>query len=1078
MKKITFLFVCLLFAGASWAQNQQISGVVTDVSDGQPIIGVSVTVKGARTYTTTDVNGKYMISAPTNAILEFTFMGMKTAEVNVEGRSLINVMMESDAKQLDEILVTAAGTSTRKSFTGSAAQISTEKLALQPMTNALQGVIGMTSGVQTTAIAGDPGSTPTIRIRGIGSVNASNEPLIVLDGMPYSNSLNYIPMEDIETITILKDASSSALYGSRAANGVIMVTTKKGRASDKVKVSFSLKQGIVTRSLSEQETMGPIDWYEIMWETYRNGLMAGGVDKTTASQRASSAPQNASGTYTDGVISKVLYNPFNLPADQVVGVDGKISPSAQLLWADDLDWFDALQRTGYTSEYAFSATGGSEKTDYFISATYNKVNGYIIKTDYSRMTARANVNIRPVNWFKAGVSVNGTLDENNYSSSDGGAGYANPFYFARNMGPIYPIYVHDQTSGAYLYDNNGEKYWDWGGRTDLGSPNRPYATGRHIVAEMEYNTDYQKRNVLGSILYAEVNPLPGLSFRVNTSGNFVSTLSSTYQNKIVGDGSPAGRASRTNYFYTTWNNNQTLSYTTMIGDMHNIDIKLKHDSYSYQYNYLYGFRQNQVMDGNTELINFTTTNSLTSSTTAHRTEGYSAHLNYSYDNKYLFGASFRRDGSSKFDPSSRWGNFWGVSAGWRMEKELFLKDIQWIDLLKLRSSYGTVGNDGILDPDGYTMYYPYMALYSIGYPNAAEPGTYQTNLPNKGLKWEVNKQFDIAVEFGLWNRLSGSIEFFDRRSNDLLFNVPIPLSSGAAAISGTSATIAKNIGTMYNRGIEIQLEYDVVKSKDFGWKTMLNATHLVNKITKLPEDSRENGIISGTKKLMEGHSIYDYWLREWKGVDPTDGSSLYTLDTKSVAYNPSSPAHRIHGSDTLTTTVTQARYSFTGSSAIPKVYGGWNNQFRYKRVELSFLFMYSLGGKVYDNTYLNFMAYDATYGYSKHVDMKKRWQNPGDITDVPRLDAVNATNQNAGTSTRWLVNGSYLTLQTVSLSYKIPTTIRGTRFLSDATVYLSGENIFQISARKGMNAAQNMSGTTSNIYSPSRTFIIGINFTL
>ena len=1072
-KTLTLALLCCLCLSSAFAQTR-ISGRVVDAGDGQAIPFVTVMIKGTTTVTQTDMDGRYAITvANANQVLSFSFVGYATQEITVGTRTVIDVLLPVDAMNLDEVLVTAYGTSTRKSFTGSAAQMSGEKLASRPVMNINQALNGFTSGVQVTGGSGQPGSSPTVRIRGIGSINASTTPLYIVDGFPMAGSYNDIPAEDIASVTVLKDAAASALYGNRAANGVIMITTKKGAFNEKLRVNISAKQGIVVRRMPELETMNHKDWVEIMWETYRNGLVSGNVSMEAANIRASSAPKSASGSYTDGVISKILYNPYNVPADQMVGLDGKLNPNAKLLWPDDLDWWGALSRTGKRGDYSVSASGGSEKSSYAASASYLKEEGYIMRTEYQRLTARASGDFKPKDWFKFGVSVNASITEEEYSGSlnDGGSGYANPFYFARNVGPIYPIHVHDQTTGAMLYDDAGQSYWDWGGRTDLGSPARPFAAGRHIVAEMLYNMELSQRQALTGNIYAEISPIKGLTIKTSTAGTFQGRYVSRYDNKIVGDGSPAGRASREALFYRTWTNTQTANYTNAF-DKHSFTILAGHESYAHEYDDLYGFRQGQVMDGNTELINFTVTNNLTSSKDRITSEGYFGSANYSFDNKYNISASFRRDGSSRFHKDNRWGNFWSVGGAWRLEREPFIQELSWINQLKFRASYGSVGNDGL------SGYYPYMALYSIGHPNASEPGTLQSSLPNNDLKWEVNTTLDLALEFGLFNKLSGSFEFFHRISDNLLFGVPLPLSSGAANYSGTSASITRNIGTMYNRGVEFQLEYDAVRQKDFAWRLALNATSYQNRITKLPEDSRENGIISGTKKLMEGRSRYDFWLRQWWGVDPDTGNSYAYLDTDAVAYNPSNADHKIIGTDTLTRNISNGRYYYTGHTSLPKVFGSISSNLRYKRLSLDFMFTWALGAKMYDGTYVNFMAVDANYSSAKHIDMLNRWQKPGDITNVPRLDDAFATSATASGTDRYLISGNYLNLQSVTLSYQLPTSIKGKNFLSGATLYLTADNLFMLSARKGLDPTGSIDGTTGNSYAPSRAVILGLNISL
>ena len=402
----------------------------------------------------------------------------------------------------------------------------------------------------------------------------------------------------------------------------------------------------------------------------------------------------------------------------------------------------------------------------------------------------------------------------------------------------------------------------------------------------------------------------------------------SFENKTVGDGAPAGRADRENSLTTSYTINQLLNYNKTF-DVHSFEVLLGHENYDYTYSYLRGFRQGQIVDGNTELVNFTTTNSLTSYTDKYRTEGYFARLNYNLNEKYFISGSYRYDGSSKFYQDTRWGGFWSVSAAWRMDAENFIKSQQWIDMLKLRASYGAVGSDNGID------FYAWQARYNIGVNNALEPGFIQANLANEALTWESNNTFDVALEFGLLKRVTGSIEFYHRISSNLLFSVPLPLSSGIASQQ-------QNVGTMYNQGIEARIAVDVVKKPSFRWNVDVNASTVKNEITKLPPGQTE--IIQGSKKLMVGHSIYDFWLRDWYGVDPADGAALYDANIKDFTTQASN-LRIINETDTVSISQNNAKYAYHGS-AIPDLLGGITNTFTYKAFELSILATFQIGGEI------------------------------------------------------------------------------------------------------------------------------------
>ncbi|MBW7465806.1 TonB-linked SusC/RagA family outer membrane protein [Pontibacter aydingkolensis] len=1050
MRKVLFMGVLALFAVLQHAvaQSKTITGKVTDQASGVGLPGVSVIVKGTTVGTATSADGTYNINVPANSnTLVFRFIGYVAVERQIGNAGTINVALETDNKQLEEVVVVAYGTADKGSFTGSASQIKAEKLEQRPVTNVTNAVEGQAAGVQTTASSGQPGSGTAIRIRGIGSYSSSNDPLYVVDGVPYSGSIANLNVDDIANISILKDAASTALYGARAANGVVMVTTKKGR-KDRNQINVKISQGVSSRAIPEYDRVNAQEYYPLVWEGYRNS-MVNAKNPLTMDQ----ANQKASAE----IKSKILgYNPFNVADDQIVLPDGTLNPNAQLLYGDDLDWFEPLTRSGSRGDYGVNFSGGSEKNDYFVSLGYLDEKGFVIRSDYERITGRVNINSQATNWFKTGLNISGTMTESNQASDGSNTGYVNPFFFARNIGPIYPVYAHDPVTGAYLLDEKGNRIFDHGDGSIAGLSKRgaDASAGRHVVQETMLNDNLFKRNAVSARTYGEITFLKDFKFTTNLSVDISNYLAATYQNKVIGDGAPAGRASRTSTTTTSYNVNQLLNYSKTF-DRHYVEALLGHENYDYTYNYLYGSRQEVIVDGNTELGNFTTTNSLNSLTHKYRTEGYFSRLNYTFDDRYTLSGSFRRDGSSRFFTDSRWGNFWSVGASWRLDRETFMTMPSWVDMLKLRGSYGQVGNDNI------GSYYAWQALYGLGYNNALEPGFLQESLESPDLVWESNNSFDVGVDFNIFNRVNGSVEYFHRVSENLLFEVPLPLSSGVLFRN-------QNVGTMYNKGLEIHLAGDVIKKNDFSWNVDFNWTSYKNEFTKLPPNQDE--IINGTKKLMVGQSIYDYWLRDWYGVDPATGAALYRAD----AWDETSSF--VMNGDTVTTDRNNARFHYAGT-AIPDFSGGITNTFTYKNFSLSALLTYSVGGKVYDATYASLMD-AATEGGALHKDALKRWQKPGDVTDVPRMDLGQATNFNAATSDRWLTDASFLNFRSVNLTYSLPSTLAKKLYTSSARVYLTGENLALISARRGMNVNQSYSGVTSNAYAPARIITLGLNVTL
>ncbi len=1039
MKRLTILFTLLVFVGLQlFSQGGVITGTVTSAEEGNTLPGVSVVVRGTTIGTITDVDGNYSLIVPDDAtVLMFTYVGMKTVEETIGGRSVIDAILEQDVFGLDEVVITAYGTSKKGAFTGAATQVNSSKIELRPITNVSSAIEGAAPGIQVTGTKGQPGSDQSIRVRGFGSYSASNSPLYVVDGVPYSGSISAINPVDIESVTVLKDASSTALYGNKAANGVILITTKKGKPGQG-QLSVNASFGVISRAQPEYELIDAFDYYPIMWEAMRNADAIPGVDTpadvTTASQDA-----------TDNIFDELGYNPFNVANDAIVGTDGKINSSASLWndYANDLDWLDAVTRTGQRKNFDLSYQGGTENTDYYVSVGYLEEEGFIKDSDLTRITGRAKVNFQATNWLKTGFNVNAATRESNFSQAGSGqsSNFVNPIRFTRGIGSIYPIHQIDPATGLYILDDNGKKQYDIYDHRAGGA-----SSGRHVPAEIDWDEDKDETSTVGARTYMEVSFLNDFKFTTNVSFDQRVLYWTFYNNPLIGDGSPGGRAYRSFTRANSTNFNQLLTYVKTFG-IHNFDVILGHESYRYQYNRLRGARTQQVADDNTELINFVTITRSDSYQDVYTTEGYFGRANYDFDGKYFLSASFRADGSSKFHPDNRWGNFWSVGLAWRLDQEPFIQNINFIDMAKFRASYGQVGNDAGIDN------YAYQALYSLGWNNQSEMGITQDKLAADALVWESNNSVDIALEFGLFNKLFGTIEFYRKISDNLLFDVPLPLSSGLDSKT-------ENVGTLFNQGIEISLSFDAVKTQDFTWNIQANLSTLKNEFTVLPQEE----IIDGSKKLMVGRSLYDYWQREWYGVDPDDGAALYRADdvTETV---------RIKGSDTLTTDRNNARYKYAGS-AIPDVFGSFSNTFSYKGFELNVMFTYQVGGLVMDYNYQSCMS-SGTYGGGISVDILDRWQQPGDITDVPRMDASQTSNFNL-TSTRWLTDASYLNLRHATLSYNLPAVINNKLGTSRSRVYISGENLFLMNARKGMNVQQNFSGTTSNVFTPSRVMTLGL----
>lgn len=1059
--RLLFTFLLVLVGFAASAQST-VKGTVKSSNGAEPLIGVTVVVKGTTAGSATDVDGNFEISVgdAANAVLVLSYTGFTTLEVPVAGKSSLDITMEPALNLLEEFVTVAYGTVKKEALTGSVGTISSEAIAKRPLNNITTAIEGAVPGVITQTANGQPGSGLAIRIRGFGSINASQDPLFVVDGVPYVGGTSNINPDDVESISILKDASATALYGSRAANGVVIITTKKGKKDGRNNVSVKVTQGVASRGLPEYDRLDAFQYYPIQWESYRNSLV---YPASGAAISRDSASRVASGlTSRTGIAGLLTYNPFNVAANAIVNPNGTINPSAELIYADDLDWTKDLMRNGDRKDYSVNFSGGSDKYDYFLSAGYLQEDGYTLNTDFKRYTARLNVNVQPTKWLRTGLNISGNHSISNTARDGGSTNFVNPFFFSRNIGPIYPVFAHNMTTGEYLLDANGQRFWDLGnlGSSGLGIPNRPSGgfAGRHTLAETTLNSQLFTRTVASVRSSTDLFFLKNFKFTNNASADFQYQQDNSFENTVVGDGAPAGRSRRQVGSSIGLILSQLLNYNKEFGG-HGVDLLVGHESYNQRDNDLNGFKQGLSLSGNTELNNFTTINSLTSALDRYTIESYFSRANYNYRGKYIITGSLRRDGNSRFASESRWGTFWSAGAGWNIDKEKFL-DVAWLDQLKLRSSYGVVG---VADGIGF---YAYQGLYGFAN-NANEAGIVQsqTAFLNRSLSWETNEQFDVGFDFSLFKgRISGSLEYYNRLSRDLLFDVPQPLSSGAL-------TVTQNTATMVNKGIEANLDIEFIRTNDFVFSTNINVSTVNNEITKMPETVPE--FVTGTKKYSVGASIFEYWLRTYYGVDPSDGSALYVSANKASATGRRFITNSAGGIDTVTTLIANGKFEYNGS-VIPDLYGSVSPTITFKGFTLNALLTFQLGGLTYDGLYQSLMS-TSNYGGALHTDILKRWQNEGDVTDVPRMDAGRGTDFNA-TSSRWLIDASYLNIRNVNLSYSLPKGLISKWKISGAQVFVGAENVAFFSKRKGMNNQQAFSGVTSNAYPPAR--VISGGFTL
>lgn len=1042
----SWMLLLLVVMDSVFAMSQQsksVIGVVVSSEDGYPVAGASVLVVGTSTGTMTDVDGKFSLSVPTSGkMLKVSFVGMTTKQVPIRS-GLLRVVLEPNDKMLDEVMVVAYGTANRGSFTGSASVVNVEKIEERPTTEIASALLGASSGVTVQQATGEPGTASTVRIRGIGSFSASNDPLIILDGTPYDGALSSLNPADIENITVLKDASSTALYGARAANGVLLINSKRGEEG-KLRMNVKFNQGFTARQGGDYDRLDVRQYMETYWKLLYNKYTKANVE-------------NAGQAASEALKSSVGYNPFNVSAAQMVLSDGKLNPDAQMLWGDDTDWEDAVLRLGQRTDASLSLSGGSKNTTYYASLGYTDEDGYVVGASFRRISSKTSVTSQVKPWLKLQLSNSYTYSKGNGQMTTSRGSVTNTFRFLRYIPPISPIHLRNPETGEIITNDSGEALYDFGGGYK-GADKRVFGSGSLVNPAIELrdrDKGYQRaRNNLKG--YAEVKLPWHLKFTLNGSyieSNYrYNSATKSYPGKDV-----TGSVTKTNSLTSSLTFNELLAFQHTF-DKHHVDLLVGHESYDYKYSYLSVGMIGEVTANNSEFTNYTSMNSMpTSYTRRYKTEGFLSRGNYDYDGRYFVSFSLRRDGSSRFSKDARWGTFWSVGASWRMDEENFLKGADWIDMLKLRASYGVVGNDDL------GSYYPYQSTYESAL-NGEEAGFIIGNLGNNDLKWETSKNFDVAIEFNLCKRYRGSIEFYNRMSGNLLFGVPLSPSSGSDKIN-------MNAGSMYNRGFELTLGGDFIKNKRWKLGADFNLTYLKNKMTKVPVDAFIDNYVF---RIEEGHGRYEYYLRQWRGVDPATGSSLY---------EPADPATAtklvtVDGKQ-YTTSVEEAKYDYSGSG-LPLFTGGLTLQAGYKRFSLQATLAFQLGGKMYDTAYYQLMYpnYNSS-AQNLSTDILKAWTQPGDMTCVPRLsdDGDDQADLMGEYSTRWLRSSDELDLANITLSYSCPKNWLRTVGLENAKIYVSGDNLISLTAKKGLFPRFNEGGFDLNgdTYAPARAFTAGIS---
>ena len=1058
LTSLLFLFGVVAFA------QQTVTGTVTDES-GAPIPGASVSIDGTSVVTTTNFDGNYSISASEGDILVVSYVGYNKTEVSVTSAVTDIVLTSSTA--LEEVVVTGYGTFDKKKFTGSAVTISGDVLSKKNVSNISKALIGEAVGVTVVNTSGQPGTSATVRVRGkIGSINGNNTPLYVLDGVPYQGSINAINPNDIESTTILKDAAATAIYGNRGANGVILITTKRGSA-DKTNISVDIKTGTNMDYLPRYTVIeSPERWTEILWESLKNrgqGLIDAG---------SASAPTSAVEYANTNIISASAidptYNMWNVDGDQLINpTTGKFNDGVTRRYNPER-WRDYAFQDSQRNEVNLSISGGSKKSRYYYSVGALEDVGYSIKSNFKRYTTRLNIDTNPNSWLEVRTNLGYSYGVSNQGgqSSDSGS----VFWTTANMPSIYPLFERDE---------NGEKMRDvYGGfKYDYGI-NRGFAGLTNSIADANYNTNkslvhnFNLNQTFDVKITDELNLESNFSYNLYTSnGDF---RSDPFYGSSRGQG---GYISKSKGQIISWLLRNALRYQKSVNDNIDIDAYVAYESEKYQTSTLNANKYNLVRPEGLELDNAVVNNTSSSSTSIVTREAFVGFVKASMSDKYFLSADVRRDGTSIF-ANNKWGTFGSVSAAWILSKEDFF-NLDYFDFLKMKLSYGILGESG---GRGFYPGYDVFTVENL----AGEVSLAFSSKGNPNLTWEAGKQINFGVEFET-NILDGYVEVYNKQRDDMFFTQNVGPSVGYRSI-------IVNDGGLQNQGIEFELVSDLVRSSNFSITAKLQGQFERNKVTAMPIDpatGKEKLFDpSGIYGLAKDHSAYEYYMRDYAGVNPDTGYAQWyrnfddangngTFDTGEVEiedldeYILLNPSAKI-GEDKVET-YTDATKRFLGKEAIPDLAGAFTLSAQYGNFDLSSIFTYQIGGYSYDSAYADFMDNESAGSMQQlHTDIENRWQKPGDVTDVPILNSNWQTNQSS-TSSRFLIESDYLSLANLQVGYSLPNSAIETINATSVRLYLSGDNLMTLTKRDGFNPTYSLSGGSGRYtYEPMTTISAGL----
>lgn len=997
MRKLLLLSWLCCIAFASTAQTRTITGKVTDQKSGAPLVGVSISVKGTQVGTTTNTDGNFSIAVPSNSrVLVFSFLGYGDVERSIENASQLSVKLtQGEGEKLDEVVVVAYGAQQKKEVTGASTVVKSKDVVNIPRTSIDQILQGKVAGLQSVTPSGQPGGLQQVRIRGIGSITAGAAPLWVVDGVPMNtgdfsrnttttNALAGLNVNDIESVTVLKDASAASIYGSRAANGVILITTKKGKAGKaKIRVDTEFGETTFANYPDNGKVLNAKQWLDLT----REGLVNVGATQTQ--------------------IDNIL-NGYGA----TTGVD--------------TDWLKLVTRTGTQQQANVSASGGNERTTYYMSLGYFKQEAPVIASDFKRWSGTINLNNKFSERFNVGTNL--TISNVNQLTPSTGGAFANPIDAVYFLRPTQNPYNSDGTLNI----------------SRTGNVNFPADFNPLYVAENDKKS-MNNTKLFGNVT-AELKILDNLKFTSRYGVDYFNMVEDVYNNPFHGDGRNAG--GRIYFDYTkvfNWVFTNQLNYRQnfMANDL-TLDLLLGYEA-----------QESKEKDIDARKEGFPPTLELNAPTVAATPAAFTgtgadyafqsilSSMSLNYKNKYVLTGSFRRDGSSRFGSNNRYGNFWSVGLAWNLDQEEFMRNVSFITAAKIRGSYGVNGNGDLNN-------YGWRPLFSYGTNYNGQPGGTFNQIGNIDLTWELNKPFDIGADISLFNnKLNFTIDYYIRKTSDLLLNRPLPPSIGFG-------TTLQNVGAMENKGIEVTIDATPVRTRDFVWNVGFNFSRNKNKIVALPGGEFPDG--SFYRK--EGVDFQAFYVRQWAGVDPQTGDPMWYVDANKQA----------------TTKVYTDAQRIIFASASPKFFGSFNNTLTYKNFSLDFQFYYNFGNYVRDQ-WAGSLLDGPLPSANKYAINLKRWQKPGDITDVPKY-LYNVQNSSSSFSTRTLYKGDFIRLRNITLAYKFPQTVLSKIGFTNAQFYVRGFNFFTktFDDRLTFDPEAGVQSLANLTLPLSKTVTVGLNF--